>query len=223
MLRRWPLPLALVLLLAIPASAADQAVQATPSSTFEPANVEIDLGDTVTFSNAGGTHNVRWDDGSVVEQPADPDSGSWSFERTFDQPGVHRYFCELHGAEGGVGMSGRVTVRDASGQVPAPPGLSMTTKKTRSLESVLKRIVVKARCSGGCVVRFTVLDKGKAVGGKGVNLESGAAARKVEIKLRKKARKRLAKRTSAFRLTVEARAVNDAGDQTLRRKITVKP
>lgn len=228
MLRRGPLPLAICLLLAIPASAADQAVEATPSNTFEPASVEVEMREKVTFSNGGGFHNVRWDDGAVVEQPADPSPVPWSFERTFDQPGVHRYYCEAHGAEGGEGMSGVVRVRDATGSVPEPeedppPGLSMTTKRTQSLAKILEGVQVRARCAGGCNASLAVMDRGKVIGGRSVDLGAGEEARRITIKLRKKARRRLAKREKKFKLVVEAHAVNTGGDHTLERTITVKP
>ena len=228
MLRRSPLLLATCLLLAVPANAADQAVEATPANTFEPASVEIDVGDKVTFSNGGGFHNVRWDDGAVAEEPADPSAAPWSFERSFDQPGVHRYYCEAHGAEGGEGMSGVVRVRDATGSVPEPeedppPGLSMTTKRTQSLARVLKGIRVRARCAGGCNVSFAVMDRGKVIGGRSADLGAGEEARELVIKLRRKARRRLAKREKKFKLVVEAHAVNTGGDHTLERTVTVKP
>lgn len=211
----------------MPASAADQSVQATPGNTFEPADVEIDVGDKVTFSNGGGFHNVKFDDGSF-DQPADPSFTTWSVERTFDQPGVHRYYCEAHGGPDGQGMSGVVRVKDASGSVPEPeddppPGLSMTTKRTQSLARVLKGIRVKARCTGGCNVSFAVEDRGKVIGGRSADLGAGEEAREITIKLPKKSRRRLAKRDKKFKLVVEAHAVNTGGDHTLKRTITVKP
>ena len=223
MLRSWPLPLAIAALLAVPASAADESVQARPDNTFDPATVEIDPGDTVTFSNAGGFHNVRWDDGAVEEQPADPSPAPWSFERTFDAPGVHRYYCELHGGEGGAGMSGQVLVRDESGEVPAPPGLELRTRRKQSLERVLKGIRLGARCSGGCTVRLRVLDGRRTAGGKRVELERGAPLERHKVKLKKKARKRLAKRTKPFRLVLAANAASAGGEETLERKIKVVP
>jgi hypothetical protein len=85
-------------------------VTATPSNNFTPASVTVNQGETVTWTNAGGNHNVRFDDGSF-EQPAEPISSGWTVARRFDSPGTFRYYCEAHGAPGGSGMSGTVTVQ----------------------------------------------------------------------------------------------------------------
>jgi plastocyanin len=113
---RRPPPLAVLLaaalaaglgLAVLPALAADQTVSATSSNDFTPAAVTIEVGDTVTWSNTGGEHNVSFDDGSF-DQPVDPDDSSWSVERTFSTPGVFSYVCEEH-----PGMTGTVTVNAA--------------------------------------------------------------------------------------------------------------
>ena len=40
-------------------------------------------------------------------------STAWSVSRPFATTGSFRYYCELHGAQGGIGMSGTVTVNAA--------------------------------------------------------------------------------------------------------------
>lgn len=103
----------------VPALAADQSVQ-TSGNNFSPKTVTIDPGDKVTWSNAdGGFHNVRFVDGQY-ESPKDP-SPTWAspVERTFEQPGSYRYFCEAHGSEEGGGMTGTVVVRDPAA-TPTP-------------------------------------------------------------------------------------------------------
>jgi len=81
---------------------------------FDPQVVRIDPGTTVEFSNDGrNPHTVTADDGSYdsgILQHGD----TWS--RTFDTPGVYAFNCRLHGAPGGIGMSGIVVV----GDVPLP-------------------------------------------------------------------------------------------------------
>lgn len=112
---RLAIPLALVLAMAsAPSLAADQAVHATSSNTFTPKTVTINVGESVTFTNDGGFHNVKFEDGKF-EQPSDPDFTPWTVKRTFDQPGTYRYYCEQHGGPGGVGMSGTVVVEGAGG------------------------------------------------------------------------------------------------------------
>jgi len=85
---------------------------------FTPANLTVRAGTTVTWSNAGGFHNVTADDGSFRCSNGCDDTGgngapstaAWSFARTFNSPTVMHYHCQIHGAAGGVGMSGTITV-----------------------------------------------------------------------------------------------------------------
>jgi plastocyanin len=103
----------------VPAGAATQTVVAT-DKVFTPADVTVAPGDTVTWSNGGGEHNVHFDDNSF-DMPALPDPTSWSVSRTFDTVGVFRYYCELHGGPNGIDMSGAVYVKQSAAP-PAPPG-----------------------------------------------------------------------------------------------------
>jgi len=89
------------------------------SLTFSPSTLSISAGDTVTFTNAGGLHNVTSDPGAVTQfhcsaacgaSPAgDPNSTLWSQTITFPTAGTVGYYCEQHGAPG-QGMFGTITV-----------------------------------------------------------------------------------------------------------------
>ncbi|NBB69524.1 MAG: hypothetical protein GVY33_04240 [Alphaproteobacteria bacterium] len=101
-----------------PLLAADHQILVSNFS-FTPENLTIQVGDTVTWTNEGGTHNVRADDGSFrcangcdgTGGNGDPAPAGWSFTLTFDEPAeLIRYHCEPHGAPGGVGMAGTITV-----------------------------------------------------------------------------------------------------------------
>jgi len=87
---------------------------------FSPATLTIVAGDTVTFTNQGGFHNVAADDGAFrcaqncSGSGGDPDSTLWSSTITLASPGTVGYHCEIHGAAG-QGMFGTITV------APAPP------------------------------------------------------------------------------------------------------
>jgi plastocyanin len=115
-LRAWALPASLVVLLACAgsASAADQTVTAQPSINFSPQTVTINSGDTVTWNNAGGLHNVVFADG-LFTMPAAPMTTPWMVQRTFTTPGNFAYIC---GNPDHDGMTGTVTVTAA----PPPPG-----------------------------------------------------------------------------------------------------
>jgi plastocyanin len=81
---------------------------------FDPQVLRVDPGTTVEFRNDGrNPHTVTADDGAY-------DSGilenGQSFSQAYAQPGIYPFFCRLHGAAGGIGMSGIVVV----GDVPLP-------------------------------------------------------------------------------------------------------
>ena len=79
-------------------------------NSFTPANVTITAGDTVTWNNVNGFHNVHFDNG-LFDQPASPTGAPWTVANTFTTTGTYRYYCELHGSPNGGGMSGTVAVK----------------------------------------------------------------------------------------------------------------
>ena len=79
---------------------------------FDPAEITIAVGDTVNWLWPEGSdgHNVVPDDGDTPPQSG-PLAGYPKFHSfRFEAPGVYHYHCMAHGAAGGVGMSGTVTV-----------------------------------------------------------------------------------------------------------------
>ncbi|HYG85259.1 MAG TPA: cupredoxin domain-containing protein [Azospirillum sp.] len=90
-MRRLILPA--LLLASLPATAAEVKVQ-IDKNAFDPVQVTVKAGDTVTWSNAERrtSHDVVFEDGerSVRLMPED----SWS--RTFSAPGRYPYHCEPH-------------------------------------------------------------------------------------------------------------------------------
>ena len=109
-----------------PAAAAEWFVQSGGSGVaFVPQLLTITAGDTVTFINRGGYHNVVADDGSFrcahgCDNDGNGGSGNasstfWRASVVFPTAGTVGYFCEPHGAPG-IGMYGTITVL-----APAPP------------------------------------------------------------------------------------------------------
>lgn len=104
---------------AVPLAAADVQIAVGPTSAFSPAQVTINAGDRVTWTNMGGFHNVRADDNSFrcangcdgAGGNGDPSSSGWTASVDFFDPERVPYYCEIHGGTGGSGMSGAVTVR----------------------------------------------------------------------------------------------------------------
>jgi plastocyanin len=85
---------------------------------FEPADFTIPVGGTVNwFWPIGSTgHNIVPDNGESPPQSGAPaDWPKWHVFR-FTTPGVYRYHCATHGATGGAGMSGTVTVEQVVGE-----------------------------------------------------------------------------------------------------------
>ena len=97
----------------------EHVIQAVPGNKFDKPMLVIKAGDTVTWKNAGGFHNVNLEDRSFrcsngCDQTGgngDPSGNSWSFSLTFEEPGMVPYFCEVHGNTGGRGMSGVIIVQ----------------------------------------------------------------------------------------------------------------
>jgi hypothetical protein len=78
---------------------------------FTPATLTISVGDTVTFVNGGGFHNVIADDDSFTSGA--PTFAGWSLTVPFNTPGTVGYYCGVHGTAG-VGMFGTITVQGTS-------------------------------------------------------------------------------------------------------------
>jgi plastocyanin len=118
--------------LAMPVHAAEHAIDVIDHA-FQPAHITIQAGDSVRWTNQGGfPHNVRADDDSFRcaegcgmagggdgyggSGPGDPSSANWSVLRQFNQPGTIPFYCEVHGAPGGIGMSGTITVLESDNE-----------------------------------------------------------------------------------------------------------
>lgn len=97
---------------------------AASNFSFSPSAVQINPGDVLHLVNNGGFHNFRADDDSIVcaegcqgsnfnsLRPFSASSAAWDVYVRLFEPGLIPYYCEAHGAPGGVGMSGIVTVLD---------------------------------------------------------------------------------------------------------------
>lgn len=81
---------------------------------FEPEDLTVATGTTVTFENLGRVqHNVLDVDGGWEVDLVDPEK---STSLTFDEPGTYTYYCSLHApADASGGMVGTLTVTDDAG------------------------------------------------------------------------------------------------------------
>jgi plastocyanin len=141
------LPVILAALLAVPARAANFDVAAGGTDlVFTPATLNIQVGDTVTWHNAGGFHSVVADDNSFSDGP--PSSDPWMFVHTFTTAGTVGYHCAEHGAPG-VGMFGTIHVA-ATGPPPTlhPGAFRFSQANTNATEAVGQATITVQRVNG---------------------------------------------------------------------------
>jgi plastocyanin len=78
-------------------------------NTFTPQVLKVPAGTTIVWTHGGQKpHTVTADDGSVDSETL---RAGASFQQTFKTPGAYAYYCDFHGAPGGVGMAARVEVQ----------------------------------------------------------------------------------------------------------------
>lgn len=75
--------------------------------SFSPQNVSIPAGTTVVWTNNSGFHSTTSDTNIWNRTAA---SAPWTFSLQFNDVGQFPYYCTVHGAPGGLGMSGTITV-----------------------------------------------------------------------------------------------------------------
>ena len=88
-------------------AAAQVNVSMTPTA-FSSAHITINAGDSVVWTNTDSMpHTVTATDSTFNSGTLQPGQ---VYSRTFTTPGTYSYYCVFHGAPGGIGMSGTVTV-----------------------------------------------------------------------------------------------------------------
>ena len=102
-----------VLLLGVAALPAAEHTVNISGLNFVPADLTISVGDTVTWVNDGGQHNVVSDNpGDPLFTSGPPSTDDWEYSFTFHDGGVYPYFCEVHVDQG---MTGTITVEGIFG------------------------------------------------------------------------------------------------------------
>jgi plastocyanin len=91
------------------------------SNFYSPENLTISVGDTVTWTNLNGFHNVNGDQSVYPDNPesfsnGNASSSAWTYQYVFTIPGTYTYQCDPHA---GLGMVGTVTVENAPAGNPA--------------------------------------------------------------------------------------------------------
>jgi plastocyanin len=80
---------------------------------YEPRDITIEEGETITWINISGFHNVNGSEDAYPDNPEGFSSGgastNWIYSHTFTEPGTYAYHCDPHLS---LGMEGTVTVED---------------------------------------------------------------------------------------------------------------
>ena len=98
----------ITLFLALPAWAVDISMGSGGNLVFEPSEVTISAGDTVTFTNGDlPPHNIVVADHPELSHPDLAFVGGESFDVTFTDAGDYEFQCEPHA---GAGMKGVIHV-----------------------------------------------------------------------------------------------------------------
>jgi plastocyanin len=79
-------------------------------NSFRPENIEVPAGTEVVWINKGrNEHNVLHVDGDDWAVEVDDFQPGASYSHTFDEAGVYRYYCSIHGTTD-AGMIGTIVV-----------------------------------------------------------------------------------------------------------------
>ena len=113
MRKAFLLPILACLFLAATSARAATVQVTVRNFEFSPAVVNIQPGDTVVWTNTGGTHNVASDDGTSFSSDLKP--APWTFSHKFTANGSFPYHCDMHPTV----MQGTVNV---GATVPSVPG-----------------------------------------------------------------------------------------------------
>jgi plastocyanin len=90
----------------------DPAPVSALDNSFMPENIQVRAGTEVVWTNKGrNEHNALHVDGGDWGVEVDDFQPGDVYSHTFDEPGVYRYYCSIHGSTD-AGMIGTVVVTD---------------------------------------------------------------------------------------------------------------
>ena len=119
-------------------AAAQVNVSMTPTA-FSSAHITINAGDSVVWTNTDSMpHTVTATDSTFNSGTLQPGQ---VYSRTFTTPGTYSYYCVLHGAPGGIGMSGTVTVVAPLQTSPAVSSSPTVDELRAQVQALLNKII----------------------------------------------------------------------------------
>ena len=141
------------------AHGADHTVTASDYK-FTPSDLKIVVGETVTWTNSGGSHNVASSTGLFRNEiSADP----WQFQFTFNTAGTFAYVCQQHqyGGYGIPAMVGSVQVRSSN----APPVVAVESPLQGALYAANDVVTLAANATDdGLISHVEFLDGDRSLG-----------------------------------------------------------
>ncbi|MCL5095996.1 MAG: CHRD domain-containing protein [Candidatus Omnitrophica bacterium] len=130
---------------------------------FQPANLTINMGDTVTWTNAGAFQHTSTSGNSPPASDGLWDSGivqpGGTFSHTFTTAGTFPYFCAIHYF---LGMTGVITVQGAN--VPPAVAINSPTNGASYISPANITIQAAASDSDGTVTQVQFFDATNLLG-----------------------------------------------------------
>ncbi len=133
---------------------------------FNPVNLEIYTGEQVEWSNQQGLHNINGSKSIFPDNPEEfgngaPSSNKWTYVYKFNSPGIYKYQCDVHVAQG---MTGTITVRNKDIAYPnLKIGVAKTTDQNGVLDSINKQCALEGIVYGVNLrpngLQFTIIDQ----------------------------------------------------------------
>lgn len=142
-------------ILGLSAAATNHQVQ-VGSNFFSPAILSISVGDTVTWTQVSGTHNVNGSTSTFSNNPVgfgngSPAGGTWTYTFVFTTAGTYGYQCDPHPSS----MQGLITVYSV-----AQGSLAFTAISSDAPDAF--QFVVLKPIAGNTVIKFTDRSWGSA-------------------------------------------------------------
>lgn len=95
------------------------------AASYSPTLLVVEAGMTIIFDNTSAFPHTATAESGAFDTGMIAAGTSRSI--TISTPGTYPYYCQFHGAVGGVGQAGTITVTAATAQTPAPAEGGATT------------------------------------------------------------------------------------------------
>jgi plastocyanin len=120
----------------------------TVGMTFSPSSLNVFVGDTVTFVNTGGNHNVNGTTGTFSGNPesfGNAVGSGWTFTHIFGTAGTYDYQCDPHAPM----MAGTVTVSEINNithVIPNAAGCDSTITLSLTITNSSASVDIQTAC-----------------------------------------------------------------------------